>query len=103
MRRVVPLLVLGLALAACGGPDIPADATGEEIYPITCARCHGGDLQGIGTTPPIGAGSPASLQPRQYLVDTVTNGRSRMPAFRNTLTADQIDLVVDYVMDEQGR
>jgi mono/diheme cytochrome c family protein len=96
--------VLGLAivLAACG-PEIPEGATGEEIYPITCARCHGGDLSGIGTTPGIGAGSPASDEPRQYLVDTVTNGRSRMPSFGGTLTSEQIDLVVDYVMEQQGR
>ncbi len=91
-----------LTLSACG-VEIPEDATGEEIYPITCARCHGGDLSGIGTTPGIGAGSPSSREPRQYLVDTVTNGRSRMPSFDSTLTPEQIDLVVDYVMEEQGR
>lgn len=91
-----------LSLTACG-VEIPEGATGEEIYPITCARCHGGDLSGIGTTPGIGAGSPAAEEPRQYLVDTVTHGRSRMPSFESTLTSEQIDLVVDYVMEQQGR
>lgn len=100
LRGVVLLLVV--FVAACG-PSVDETSTGAEIYQATCAGCHGAELKGQATIPALGAGSPVSEQPRQYLVDTITNGRSRMPSFGHTLTETQIESVVDFVMDQQGR
>ncbi len=101
MRRLLVLLVLSLTVAACVEP-LPEDATGEEIFQATCAGCHGPNLQGR-TGPPLGEGSPSSDLERDYFVETVTNGRGRMPSFDDVLSDDQIERVVDYILSEQGR
>lgn len=101
MRRLLTAVLLAAVLAACS-PPIAEDAPGDEIYRAYCAGCHGDRLQG-GTGPALGVGSPSVDRPRQYFVDTTTNGRSRMPGFGSTLSEDQIARVVDFILDEQGR
>lgn len=98
--RVAVLLAVVLVLAACDGPA--ADATGREIYLETCARCHAPDLSG-GVGPALGEGSSAAGQTDEYLVNTITDGRGRMPSFRQTLSVDQIERVVGYLREEQGQ
>jgi mono/diheme cytochrome c family protein len=105
MRRVVHGVLLALAVLVAGGCAQPLaeDATGDEVYRAACAACHGSGFGGQATVPGLGPGSPSSQQPRSYLVDTVTLGRGRMPSFQRTLTPDQIDAVVDYLMVVQER
>lgn len=97
--RLVGALVAVLVLAACDGPD--ADASGEEIYMQICARCHAPDLRGS-VGPALGDGSNAAAQTDRYLIDTVTEGRGRMPSFRQTLSTAQIERVVQYLREQQG-
>lgn len=97
LRLVAAILGL-LALVACDGPV--ADASGREIYVETCARCHAPDLSGsIG--PALGEGSSAAQQTDEYLITTIADGRGRMPSFRQTLSAEQIERVVGYLRQEQ--
>lgn len=98
--RLAVLLTLLVALTACDGPS--SDATGREIYLETCARCHAPDLSG-GVGPALGEGTNAAEQTDDYLVTTISDGRGRMPSFRQTLSAEQIDRVVGYLRDEQGQ
>lgn len=97
-RFVVAALVL-LTLTACNGPSEEAD--GREIYIETCARCHAADLSG-GMGPALGPDSNAAAQSDEYLITTVTDGRGRMPSFRQTLSGEQIERVVDYLRAVQG-
>jgi mono/diheme cytochrome c family protein len=101
LREVGAGLLLTLTLAACslGGPA--EDATGEEIYTQLCARCHGAD-QGGGVGPALGPGSNAAAETDEYLEFTVSNGRGRMPSFPS-LTDDQLDRLVEYIRQVQGR
>ena len=100
MRSFRPLLVIAaLALVACSGPD--ESATGEEIYMQVCSRCHGADLGG-GVGPALGPGSDAAELPDEFLIATITDGRGRMPSFRQTLSEAQIERVVEYLLQEQG-
>lgn len=101
MRRLLAVLALSLAVGACVEP-LAEDASGEEVYRGTCAGCHGPNLQGR-TGPPLGPGAPSSDLSRDYFVDTVTNGRGRMPSFDDVLSDEQIERVVDYILSEQGR
>jgi mono/diheme cytochrome c family protein len=78
------------------------DATGAEIYEARCATCHGIGLEG-GLGPAMGAGSELVDKPDTYLVNTINNGRGRMPGFRATLDAAQVDRVVGYLRAEQNR
>lgn len=92
-----------LTLAACGGGGVPADADGPEIYRAVCARCHGDDLRG-GQGPPLaGEGADSLGRPETYFTQAVSSGIGRMPAFRRTLTEEQILLVSRYVIARQSR
>lgn len=93
-------LVAGaVALSACvSGPA--EDATGQEVFAQVCARCHGADLGG-GAGPALGAGSNSASQPEEFMTQTITNGRGRMPSFGHTLSAAQIERVVAYLRQAQ--
>lgn len=92
---------MGMALVGCslGGPA--DDASGEEIYDLLCARCHGADLAG-GVGPALDAGSDAAAENDEYLEFTIENGRGRMPSFYS-LDDQQMDRLVAYIREEQGQ
>ena len=90
MKKKWLTLVFGSALflAACGGGDDKEDATsgdtaaqpdGEKIVMTSCATCHGGQLQGMGTTP--GLSDVGSRYSEDEILDIILNGKSGgMPA-----------------------
>lgn len=94
-------IFLTIALVGCVGRP-PVNATGAEVYKQVCARCHGIDLGGA-VGPAIGTGSNSAEQDDEFLRLTITDGRGRMPSFRNTLTADQIERVIDFMRTEQNQ
>lgn len=101
MRFIAILLVLA-SLGACSEP-LGEDASGEEIYAHSCAACHGRELQGRSGPPLGGEFAPSLGREKSYFIDTVTKGRSRMPAFRTLLTEEQIERVVEFVISRQER
>ena len=88
------LVALATVLSGCGG-GLEETASGQDIYDARCASCHRKDLSG-GIGPALGPGSDA--------VDeiTISSGKGRMPAFRSTLTEEQIARVIDYVLAVQN-
>lgn len=99
IRRAAAALVL-LAVAGCGVSRPPADATGDEIYRMLCANCHGAALEGrIG--PPLGPGSNTAEQPDDFIELTLIHGRGRMPSFRSSLDDAQIRRLIDYIREVQ--
>ena len=101
MTRLLLTALLLATLSACVGR--PAEeATGEEIYLRLCASCHGDSLQGA-LGPSLGPGSNAASQPDGFLTATISLGRGRMPSFQSSLTEDQVDLLVGFIRQEQGR
>ena len=97
------IFVLALVMVACGGPDLPEDATGAEIYVQMCARCHGSDLRGGTGVALVGEAARSVDKPERYFVQSIYAGIGRMPAFRRTLSDDQIARVAQYIMRQQGR
>lgn len=95
------IAVVSIVFAACGA-EVAPDASGAEIYEQVCARCHGSDLSG-GLGPALGAGTAAAEQTDEAYVQTITRGRGRMPAFGSSLTDAQIELVIDFLREEQAR
>lgn len=78
------------------------DATGEEIYLQLCSNCHGDELGGrIG--PALGSGSAAADHPDAYFEATILEGRGRMPSFRSSLDDDQLDRLIGFIREVQGR
>ncbi len=101
MRRLFVTLVMAIILASGCSTNLPPDATGAEIYGALCTRCHGSDLSG-GIGPALGAGSELVDRPDAYLIQTITVGLGRMPAFRNTLSEEQITTVAEYLRQQQA-
>ena len=105
-RRILGAVAAGalaLVVGACGGSDLPEDATGEQIYVQTCARCHGPDLRGGTGVPLVGEDANSIDKPERYFVQSIYAGIGRMPSFRGTLSDDQILRVARYIMQQQGR
>lgn len=86
-----------------------SEATGvtieaKELFAQRCARCHGADGRGETTTGKM-IGAPnltgaewwRKLDDEQRLVESVKNGRNRMPAFGHRLTEEQIAALVRVV------
>ena len=101
MKKLAIVLVVCSFFGTACSTNLPADASGREIYEALCTRCHSGDLSG-GVGPALGAGSELADQPDAFLLQSITSGLGRMPSFRNTLSEDQIQRVADYLRAEQG-
>ena len=73
-------------------------ATGEELYGELCAVCHGPGGEG-GAGPPLGALALSDDE----LSTLIGEGRGSMPAFATQLSADTMDLVVEFLVASFGR
>jgi len=60
-----------------------------------CANCHGADRQG--QLAPALLPETLTKDPSIY-VNTITNGRNRMPAFGEELTPEEIEALVQWLM-----
>ena len=75
---------------------------GSEIYQENCASCHGMKLQG-GNAQSLVDGIWQFGQGRGYATRNIKHGITHlgMPAYEKTLTAKQINQVVDYLMETE--
>jgi mono/diheme cytochrome c family protein len=116
LRRIIPVVIaIGFTaiLVTIASPAF-AQSTDEglEIYEQSCARCHQSDGTGTpGVFPPL-AGNPAAGD-FDHVVTVVTDGlegeeimgvsyEAAMPSFANRLSAEEIDLVSEYVVELSG-
>ncbi|MDH3499364.1 MAG: cytochrome c [Acidimicrobiia bacterium] len=103
MRRLLAALI-ALALVAACGSDVPADADGATIYELVCAHCHGADLEGSGLGPAlVGAEARSTELPESYFTQAVSRGIGSMPSYGGTLSDAQIERVVAFILEAQGR
>ena len=90
-----------LALTAAPIATALAQAPGADVYKSKCQSCHGaegtpnpGIAKAMGVKP---ANDPSvkSISEAQMIADT-TNGKGKMPAYKDKLTDAQIKDSVDY-------
>jgi len=86
-----------LVIASCtkkaaptAGPEPALD--GAPIYAQNCARCHGATGR-EGRAPNLAEGGHTKAD----VVETVSNGSGRMPAFVGKLSAKEIEAVATFV------
>ncbi len=76
---------------------IPDKTSGASLYQQHCAQCHGENRLGLMAPALI----PANLRKvkKDQAIQVITQGRSatQMPAFKNTLSAQAIQQLVDYI------
>jgi len=89
-----------LAISFAGGAF--AQAPGADTYKAKCAMCHGAD--GLATTPTAKNFKVVSFKdPSQVkltdaeLSAATTNGKGKMPAYKDKLTDAQIKDVIGYI------
>ena len=85
---------------AAPAPPPGGQADGRSIFTANCAACHA--LDDAGTTGTVGPDLDASRPSKELAVDRVTNGLGAMPAFRDSLSPEQIDAVAEYVSSVAG-
>jgi mono/diheme cytochrome c family protein len=115
-RRVLILVVCGLALAGCSGaktvsptpqtvegtvpttPEVKGDPTaGKQIFDTAgCKGCH--TLKAAGATGTVGPNLDQAKPPLALVVDRVTNGKGVMPSFSGQLSEKQIADVAAFVV-----
>jgi polyvinyl alcohol dehydrogenase (cytochrome) len=79
-----------------GGGEEP---DGAALYAANCAACHGADGSG-GAGPDLrGIGGMHTID---ELIEVITNGRGGMPAWRDQLSAEEIQAVAQYVSEIPG-
>ncbi|HUC90726.1 MAG TPA: c-type cytochrome [Paenibacillus sp.] len=83
--------------AALVSPDDPAF---EMVRQAQCIACHAGNLQGQGSFPALtGVGDRRT---KEEIADIITNGTDGgMPAFKDQLTAEQIDQVATWLSKQK--
>lgn len=82
------------AVAGTGAPtEMPTD--GKSIFTASCGSCH--TLADAGTAGTIGPNLDQSKPSKALAVDRVTNGQGAMPSFSDSLDAQQIEAVAEYV------
>jgi len=119
-KQWIPILLASL-LSACGQPEIPWQQqpdtgrwysrpqveSGRALFKQYCAACHG--LHAEGTPqwqkpladgsyppPPMNGSAHAWHHPYPMLVQTISDGRGKMPAWGEQLDRAQIDAVIAY-------
>ena len=109
------LAVLGTALHAQSPQLSPAETSGRKIFQTRCAMCHVG--QDPATEMGLATGTPASRRPSTFgpllskaqatdeakLRDKITNGSARMPAYKLSLTPDEIGQVMAFLKTVEQR
>jgi len=91
------------AVAGQGGGSAapPAGNDGKSVFTANCASCH--TLKAAAATGTIGPNLD-QLKPAEARVKRqVVNGGSVMPAFKGTLTPQQIDAVAKFVSSSAGK
>lgn len=112
MRRSLVLCGMGLSAAVCAdaaAAQVPT--TGDGLYELACARCHGGDGRGVEPdqvafdvpVPDFTDCSFASREPdADWIAVAFAGGPVRgfdetMPAFGEALSEEQLGHIMDYI------
>ena len=97
--KSVMLLAITAALFLAWDPNVHAQAS--DPFDAKCAMCHGKDGAGTGIGRRLGAKDLASADVQKQtdaeLIETVTNGKGKMPAYKAKLSADEIKMAVAHV------
>lgn len=72
--------------------------SGEDLYTMACARCHGIDRMGIEDSgPDLSQTSFALEESDEWLIARIHDGKNEMPRFGRILTEDQIETIVVFL------
>ncbi|HEY9635099.1 MAG TPA: c-type cytochrome [Coleofasciculaceae cyanobacterium] len=98
------LIILLIALSFTFSPWVLAadTANGAKIFSVQCAGCHvnGGNIVRRGKTLNKRALKRNGMDSEDAIASLVTNGKNNMSAFKDRLSANQIEDVSAYVLEQ---
>lgn len=103
VSSVLITLAMTFVNAAPGKSVSPAAADAAQTYNSKCAKCHGRDgrsktMRGRLThSRDLTNGEWQSDVSDERIFNAISNGKSKMPSFKKSLTENQIDELVNYV------
>ena len=103
LRVLTDGMVLAGLIAVCTIPS-RAQSAGETLFKTKCAACHGPDGKGeVPMGKKLGARNLSSPevqgQSDAQLVDVMTKGKNKMPAYAGKLTPEQMADLAAYIRE----
>src|SRR5437870_289132 len=97
MKKILYVVMAGLiAIASCSKKTTPTATAidGAAVFSNNCARCHGAEGIKDSRTPNL---QTIALD-KAGLVNSITHGKNKMPAFGEKLSAAEISAVADLIV-----
>ena len=92
MKTIIISITIGLSATSFNNEN--QESTGKEIFEKNCAKCHGKD----GTKRLLGAKNlQKSVLTTTENYEIITNGKGKMPSWKEKLSTEQINQVIEYL------
>lgn len=98
-------LLLGWMLVAPPAALAADLANGAKVFSSNCAACHMGGANMVNPAKTLKKEDldKYDMASVEAIVTQVTNGKAAMPPFSGKLTAEEIQDVANYVLDQSGK
>ena len=106
MKFLIPsaLLFILTASGSAQTPDSSAAAqAGAALFRDNCARCHGTHLEGGKKIPALADIDKKKHWTDERITHRIQNGEGKMPPFRDSLSADQIQQLIAFLRAGSAR
>jgi cytochrome c6 len=105
MKRIFSIFAIALTMLISLTFSQPAFAevsAGAKIFNNNCAQCHAGGRNNVVAAKTLQADALEKYGKNtvEAIALQVTKGKGAMPAFGEKLSADEIDLVANYVLEQ---
>ncbi|OYQ64296.1 cytochrome C6 [Pseudanabaena sp. SR411] len=105
MKRIFSILAIALTILvslAFGQPAFAEVSAGAKIFNNNCAQCHAGGKNNVVAAKTLKADALEKYGKNtvEAISLQVSKGKGAMPAFGKKLSADEITLVANYVLDQ---
>lgn len=92
MKTIIISILIGISTT--GFNKEVQEPTGKEIFEKNCTKCHGKD----GTKRLLGAKNlQKSILTTTENYEIIANGKGRMPSWKEKLSTEQINQVIEYL------
>ncbi|WP_058185910.1 c-type cytochrome [Terracidiphilus gabretensis] len=97
--QILPAVLFALAVVGSAQAPQPDQATpGSVLFHDNCAKCHGANLEGTKKGPALVEIRNKKHWTDEKITNRIVNGAgSKMPAFRDSLSSDQIQQLIAYL------